>query len=206
MTENSFVERSLLLCWILLCQVLLLAVPSSPTIVWELLLLNAAWVSSCVAWDWVRLLAGLLDTCSLSWNKHWLKEGEGCSPPPPITPLSYLCFVKQFSKNISLVIQSLPHLRNLPFIQGHQRCPMITTSWKKENSWKAILCVCFTLSPLALALLCFASYCSCFLPAQHILLCVCSFLFLCCLKDTVRQSICSGVTCLGRKEIIAGFD
>lgn len=50
--------------------------------------------SSCVARDWIRLLAGLLETCRLLWNKHWFKEGEGCSPslPPPPSLLLFLIF------------------------------------------------------------------------------------------------------------------
>lgn len=85
-------------------------------------------VMESLAQDWTRLLAGLLNTCCILWSKHWLKWLFSSSL---ITPLSYICFARHFSKNLSLVIQSLPHLPNLPFVQEHQRCPVITTCLKK---------------------------------------------------------------------------
>lgn len=65
------------------------------------------------------------------------KMGEGCSlsppPPPPLPPslLLFLCCEKHFSKKISLMIQSLPHLPILLFIQEKQRCPVIITCPKE---------------------------------------------------------------------------
>lgn len=81
--------------------------------------------------DWVQLLAGFLNTYCILWSKHWLKEGRGLLSLSLTTPLSYICFGRHFSENFSLVIQSLPHLPSLPFIQEHQRCPVITTCLKK---------------------------------------------------------------------------
>lgn len=75
-------------------------------------------------------------TGCLLWCKHWLKRGERAALFLLLLPLllhccSFLSLLgKHFSKNISLVIQSLPHLPNLPFIQEHQRCPVITTCMK----------------------------------------------------------------------------
>lgn len=79
------------------------------------------------------------------------KRGEGCSPPPSSPPLhslllfSYLCFGKHFSKNISLVIQSLLHLPNLLFIQERQRCHVITTCPKEGKQLESNpLCLFYT--------------------------------------------------------------
>lgn len=148
--------------------------------------------------DWVQLMAGLLNTCCILWSKHWFKKGRGLLSSSLTTPLAYICFGRHFSKNLSLVIQFLPHLPSLPFIQEHQRCPVITTCLKKrKNSWKAILYLFYSV-PSG-----FSTLMPCFLWltffSQHNLY-VCWFLFLYYLKYKVKQNTCSG-----RKEKIAGY-
>lgn len=94
------------------------------------------------------------------------KRAEGCSLPPPSppspTPLSLLLFLifafgSIFLKT-SLVIQSLPHLPNLHFIQEHQRCPVITTCLKEGKQLESNLLYLFYTVPSG-----FGSFVPCFL-------------------------------------------
>lgn len=153
-------------------------------------------VMESLAQDWAWLLAGLLNTCCILWSKHWLKKGRGLLSSSLTTPPSYICFGRNFSKKLSLVIQSLPHIPKLPFIQEHQRCPVITTCLRKgkqleSNPVFVLLCPFWLWHFCALLPMAHG-----FLPAEQ----KCWFLFLCCLKYKVKQNTCSG-----RKEKIAGY-
>lgn len=124
--------------------------------------------------DWAWLLAGLLNTCCILWSKHWIKRGRGFLSSPLTTPLSYICFGRHFSKNLSC--DSIPPTSSQPPL--HPRTSEVSCNYhlpeKRKTAGKQS-CICFTLSLLALALSCLASCGSHFFSQHCIVICLLIF-------------------------------